>query len=360
MNGDNAQQSSSSKFRILSLDGGGIKGTYTAAVLASIESMTGKEIWRHFDLITGTSTGGIIAVALGMGLPAKDVLKLYEDKGQTIFPVPRHGIRGMLSAAWQHLCGPKHSQEILKESIRAVIGDRKFGQSKVRLVIPAFDGSRGSIQLFKTAHTSEYKQDYLLPAIDVALGTSAAPTYYPAYTHAAGGCFVDGGVWANSPVMVGVLEAIGVLGHRIEDIEMLSIGTTSSPFDVSRARRNGGIASWNKGLIDIFMHAQGEAALGQARLLLRDRFLRVDTVTRPDRFSLDNSREIDDLKGLGVQEARKHEPEISRRFFAKPVSAFVPVNQLAEVECSSMSPIGRQTVTAAGDHCAFAVRTREI
>lgn len=310
--------------RVLALDGGGIRGTYTASVLASLEAMTGKRICDYFDLITGTSTGGIIAVALGLQIPAAKILRLYIDNGTSIFPMAEPGWKAKCAEIWHHLCAPKHSQAVLKDAINDVIGERAFGESKSRLVIPAFDAVRGKPQLFKTAHSTAYKQDYLLPATTVAMGTSAAPTYYPAYTDAGGGCYLDGGVWANSPVMVGLLEATCILGYPIEQVDLLSIGTTCSPFDISKGRRKGGLASWNKGLIELFMESQCDAALGQARLMTSGRMLRIDTMTRTGRFSLDNSNEIADLRALGDQAAREHEREVSRRFLDVPVEEFCP------------------------------------
>jgi patatin-like phospholipase/acyl hydrolase len=309
--------------RVLALDGGGIKGTYTAAVLAEIEAMTGKRIAHHFDLVTGTSTGGIIAVALGLGVPAERILTLYVEQGPTLFPIPKRGRWAALTGLWKHICRPKHSQENLAAAIKDVIQDRKLGESTVRLVIPAFDGVRGNIQLFKTAHTEHYKQDYLLPALTVAIGTAAAPTYYPAYGDPTG-CFLDGGVWANCPVVVGLLEATCILGWNIDEVELLSIGTTTQPYHVSETRRNGGAAAWNVGLIELLTHSQCEAALGQARLMTKGRMLRIDATTSRDRFSLDDAKGIADLRALGIQSAREHEREISRRFLSEPAVPFVP------------------------------------
>lgn len=321
-----------SPFRVLALDGGGIKGTFTAAVLAELEAMTGKRLADHFDLITGTSTGGIIGVALGLGVPASRVLDLYAGRGASIFPVPRPGPRGWLEEWWRHLRGPKHSQEVLEKEIREVLGSRKLGESKVRLVIPAFDGVRGSVQLFKTAHSPDYKQDYQLEAATVALGTAAAPTYFRGYARAGGGCYLDGGLWANSPVVVGLLEATCILGRNIDDVELLSVGTTRCPYHVSHRRRNGGVAHWVAGLPDVFMQAQMEAALGQARLMTRGRLVRIDEMAAPGRFAIDNAGEIADLKSLGQQAARQNEKEISRRFLfapAEPFRPFYPVEQAA-------------------------------
>lgn len=312
------------RFRVLSLDGGGIKGTYTASVLASLEEMTGKKIREHFDLITGTSTGGIIAVALGLDVPIEEILTLYSEHGPEIFPRPSTGVMGKLKEKWRHVRGPKHCQETLSGLMEQSLGKRLFGESKTRLVIPAFDAVRGKPQLFKTAHAPAYLQDYKLLASTVALGTSAAPTYYPAYSDANGACFLDGGVWANSPVVVGLLEATCVLKWPIEQVDLLSIGTTQAPFDVSHAKRNGGVAQWNFGLIELFTEAQVDAALGQARLMTDNRMLRIDTATRPGRFSLDNSSEINDLKALGQQAARLHERVISERFLSSKAEDFLP------------------------------------
>ncbi len=319
----------SKRFRVLSLDGGGIKGTYTASVLASLEKMTGKKIREYFDLIAGTSTGGIIAVAMGVDVAVEEILTLYTEHGSEIFPLPGTGWVGKIMDKWRHLRGPKHCQETLKELMDKKLGERLFGESKTRLVIPAFDAVRGKTQLFKTAHAPAYLQDYKLLASTVALGTSAAPTYYPAYSDSSGICYLDGGVWANSPVVVGLLEATSVLKWPIEQVNLLSIGTTHAPFDISRAKRNGGAAQWNIGLIDLFTEAQVDAALGQARLMTDNRMLRVDTVTRRGRFSLDNSRELDDLRALGEQAARQYEREISNRFLASKAEEFLPCYSVA-------------------------------
>ena len=318
----------SQPFRVLSLDGGGIMGAYTAAVLAELERMTGKSLCDYFDLMTGTSTGGIIAVALGLGVPAARVLQLYLEKGPTIFPPPRLGPLGWAWWNGKHLLRPKHSQAVLQQVVEEVVGDRRLGESRVRLVIPAFDADRGSIQLFKTAHRPEYKQDYLLPASTVALSTAAAPTYYRAYTATGGGCYIDGGVWANCPAMVGILEATCILGHPVAGVEVLSVGTTTEPYHVGARQRRGGIARWGRGAATLFMQAQVEGALGQARLITGNRLLRVNSVTTPGRFSLDNSRVVMSLKAMGEQSARTSEQEISKRFLHSPAAPFVPCNPL--------------------------------
>ena len=312
------------RYRILALDGGGVKGAYTASVLSTLESLTGKSISQHFDLITGTSTGGIIAIAIGLGIPLSEILDLYVSKGPKIFPSPK---RWWLGSAWglmRHLLLPKHSREILQQAIADIIGERRFGESRNRLVIPAFNAVSGDVQLFKTSHTPSFRMDCNRPAVDVALATAAAPTYFQAFTDADGRSYVDGGVWANCPAMVGIAEAVGVLGWPLDSIDVLSIGTTDEPFDISRKKRGGGVFRWNRGLITLFMSAQSRGTLGLANALTNKRILRIDDLTRPGRFSMDDSREVFELKSLGENSARRFADDIQNQFLSSPVETFVP------------------------------------
>src|SRR5277367_2205950 len=147
-----------SRFRILSLDGGGIKGTFTASVVANLEKMLGSPFAQHFDLITGTSTGGIIALALGIGLSGNEILDFYLKKGPQIFPST--GMPERLRHTMRHLVRPKHSSEILRNHLVEVFGEKVLGESCSRLVIPCFDCNAGRVQLFKTAHNHRFVQDY--------------------------------------------------------------------------------------------------------------------------------------------------------------------------------------------------------
>jgi patatin-like phospholipase/acyl hydrolase len=192
-----------SRFRILSLDGGGIKGAFTASVMAALEADTGKAAADYFDLITGTSTGGIVAIGLGLGLAANAIVDFYCKHGPTIFPSTSLVQRTRNSL--RQLFAPKHSHDVLKEALREVLGDRRFGESKTRLVITTYDANAGRIFLLKTAHHERFKYDYRAPAVDVALATSAAPTYFQSspFPDHAGASYVDGGVWANCPALIG-------------------------------------------------------------------------------------------------------------------------------------------------------------
>lgn len=320
------------RYRVLSLDGGGIKGTYTASVLENLERLSSKRISEHFDLIAGTSTGGIIAIAIGLGVPLRQILELYVERGPEIFPAPAPGVGGKLSSLWRHTWRPKHSQEVLAEALDRVIGGRKFGESQNRLVIPAFNAVTGEIHLFKTSHIPAYQMDCQRPATDVALATSAAPTFFSAYHDGRGGVYLDGGVWANCPAVVALTEATAKLGWPAEQIDVLSIGTTSTPFDIKRNKRRAGLFGWNKGVVDVLQQAQSSGMLGVARAMTGQRLLRIDAVARPGRFSLDNASEVSDLQALGENCARQNLETVCQQFLSDPVEAFTPC-----FDCSSVS-----------------------
>lgn len=294
-------------FRILALDGGGIKGAFTAGMLAAWEEDSGLWVRDHFDLITGTSTGGILAIGLGLGLSARQMVEFYQAHGPVIFPVT--GFRRSLGRTIRQLFWPKFSQDVLLRELCAVFGARKFGESTVRLLIPAYDTLRGRIFLFKTGHDPRFKYDLEVPAANVALATAAAPTYFRAAQIAQHeGCgYVDGGVWANCPALAGVVEAVAFLGKRLDELDVLSIGTTYAE-DSVRDLAGAGLVGWGARVVKLLINAQGEAAHKQAMLLLgRERFLRVDSPTRPGEYSLDSADQVQALVALGRGKAVERE-----------------------------------------------------
>lgn len=310
------------RFRILALDGGGVRGTFTASFLAELEKMTDKRLADYFDLIAGTSTGGIIALALGLGIPPNEILDFYLKEGPLIFR--NIGAEGFIRST-RHWFRPKHPREPLKAALERVFGNRKIGASTCRLVIPAFDAVNGQVHVFKTAHHERLKQDYKVLAVDAALATSAAPTFFESYTNSNDQRFIDGGVWANCPAATAILESIGVLGQPLDKIDVLSIGTTASPFSVSARKGRLGLWGWKRLAVNLVMEAQMAAAISQAKLLVGKRLQRVEQIVEGGRFSLDNSKEIGDLKALGISLARHKETEISRLFLYEKAATFQPV-----------------------------------
>jgi patatin-like phospholipase/acyl hydrolase len=312
--------------RVLSIDGGGIKGTFPASFLASLEDTLGGSITSYFDLIVGTSTGGIIAIGLGLGLSAKEILRFYEEHGPSIFCGSR------FTRTLRQVGVSKYNANDLRAALQSVFGDRKIGDSTKRLVVPSCNLDTGEVHIWKTSHHPRLERDYKALAVDAALATAAAPTYFPTHRSAAGSPLLDGGMWANNPVGIAVVEAVGVLGWSKDSLAVLSLGCTTAALDVQAGRyRALGWLYWGFGtkLIDVFMAAQSSAALGMAAHLIGDRanLVRISpTVSRS--FALDNVREIPSLRGLGDSEARKALPTLRNRFFTETADAFIPDHAL--------------------------------
>jgi hypothetical protein len=157
------------RFQILVLDGGGIRGLYSAAVLAKLEDKLGVRIVEHFDLITGTSTGGIIALGLGLGMLPREIVRFYVEAGPRIFS-NRFRWRDCI-----HIVRRKYSGSALQAALNynGAFGDKKLGDSKKRLVIPAYNLGQDKVRVFKTPHHKRLTTDWQIPAWKVAMATSA-------------------------------------------------------------------------------------------------------------------------------------------------------------------------------------------
>jgi hypothetical protein len=317
-------------FRILSLDGGGIMGAFAASALAALEDATDRRVVEHFDLITGTSTGGIIAIGLAMGASAAEICRFYKEDGPKIFPARK----GISEWYWRtrSLIKPAFMSGELKKAILKVVGDRPLKEAQTRLVIPSYDVNTGKIVVFKTPHHPWYTKYCNLPAVDVALATAAAPTYFPAHTIDKWGMFIDGGLWANCPAMVGVVEVLDFLGQAPRHVRMLSVSTTSYPFRIEKPDQLRGLLGWAPKLKDTFMFGQAQAAENMARCLLRSGvFHRIDYVVPPKTYQLDNVGCVRELIPMGRQVAYYHQHlQIVQEIFlnGNKVEPFRPLSEL--------------------------------
>jgi patatin-like phospholipase/acyl hydrolase len=306
-------------FKILSLDGGGLRGAFSASVLAAMEEQSGVRLVDYFDLIAGTSTGGIIALAIAAGIPARDILAFYISHGPLIFS-PATGLEhvGRLIAS---VVRPKHAHGPLRAALEDVFAGRVMGELQTRVVIPTFSATAGRIRLMKTPHHPRLSRDHSRTLVDVALATSAAPYYLPSFTSTDGERFIDGGVWANDPIAVAVVEAVGYLDIPPESVRVLSVGTTTEPYHVEPGTVRRGLLGLAWGLINgqslgLFTAGQASAAQAQARVLLKhaDVIQRIDPIVREGRFRMDQCRDLDELRGMGQDSATRAMPEIRRRF----------------------------------------------
>lgn len=316
-------------YRILSLDGGGIRGVFPAALLARLEEHLEHPIGSYFDLIAGTSTGGIVAIGLGLGLSAKDIVRLYEDRGPAIFD-QQHGLfRNWVMQRWRggrHWFGSKYEATELRAALDEILGDRRLGESKTRLLIPAWHPVLERVYIYKTAHHPRLETDYRQPAIDAAMATAAAPTFLPPHSTANHVELVDGGVWANNPIGAAVVEAVGILQWPASRLKILSIGTLT---DVVAPPRWSGKLPMAAHVTRLFMAGQAHSALGAAKILTGDghdhrSIWRIDQVAPAGRYSLDNASRIAEMKSRAVAEAREQLPELRRQFFTEPAPVFQP------------------------------------
>ncbi len=307
-------------FQILSLDGGGIKGLFSAAVLAKWEEDLGCLISDHFDLIVGTSTGGIIALGLGLGLRPREIVQFYLGQGERIFP---NGWTGAYRTVRQFVAS-KFSPNPLRVALQNCFGEKLLGHSTKRLAIPSYDLGQGEVRVFKTAHNERLRRDFKLPAWKIALATSAAPTYFPAFRDIEDRRLIDGGVWANNPLMLGIVEALAVLKIPHESISALSLGTTE-PVKRRHDRLDaGGFWQWKIDAADVIMCSQSVAATAQATLLLgHDSLLRVNAKVPEGVFSLDKLT-ADKLIAAASHQSLHTAPEIQQRFLNHRASDFVP------------------------------------
>jgi hypothetical protein len=319
--------------RILTIDGGGIRGTFPAAFLANLEQDLDQPIGSYFDLISGTSTGGIIAIGLALGMSAAEILQLYEDKGPAIFAQTRSGLPGWLARRFRFgrwlFWGPKYSAEPLRNALIEVLGERRIGEARTRLVIPAWHPQTQGVYIFKTAHHPRLRTDYKELAVDAAMATAAAPTYFTQHITANDVGLVDGGLWANNPTGIAVVEAIATLGWPADDLKVLSIGCLE---DIKVVREAYGATRLAPQLASLFMAGQSHGSLGIAHILTGDphdrrAIYRISQPVPDGFYTLDDTRRIRSLKDRAFAEARIQKPILQSEFFTEPAEEFVPIHR---------------------------------
>ena len=335
---------SSRTFRVLSLDGGGIRGAFGSACLAKLESSVGRPITDYFDLVTGTSTGGIIAVALGLGVSSKAIRDMYEREGVRIFarrqqqrwsPIKRFGLSLGLWVAGRKvsllesvdlnsLVQARYTNDALERILTELFQGQTLDLVKTtRLVIPAIDLIKGSTVTFKTPHQPNFVRDRNLRAVDVALATAAAPTYFPAAAFN-NTLYCDGGLWANNPSIVGYAEAMKILQVCSEpevplfdhtDVRLLSIGTGVPRYFFKPCEDYDGMIGWGPQLFEVSSGAQSQGAHFEARYLVgSERYRRIDFEMPQSPWPLDAVDRLPELLHIGEEKAVEHFSELKSLF----------------------------------------------
>lgn len=265
-------------YHVLALSGGGYRGLYSAAILRQLEEALGAPLARHFDLICGTSAGGLLALGLADELPAASLQALFEENGTKIFD-SRTGLRKLVGF-WTRA---KHSADGLTQVLQSTFGDTTIGDLKHRVLIPAVNYSTGKGQFFKTPHHPSFELDHRLTLVDAALATSAAPTYFPIARNPRG-TFVDGGLVGNAPGLFGLHEIRTFFpsGEHAK-VRVLSIGTmTNGATMPGGASLDRGISQWGDSLFSLVISAQESSVDYMLRHILKQDYMSLDEKPTPD------------------------------------------------------------------------------
>ncbi len=254
-------------FKVLTIDGGGIKGLYSSKILEHLEEKFACHLSDYFDMFCGTSTGGLIALALSLKIPASEISDFYKEEGPKIFPsfkevefMEKKYSNGTIR---QLINGGKFSDKNLKEALIKIFGEKTIGESKNLLCIPSYNITEARPFVFKFDHKEgDLNRDNKALYVDVALATSAAPTYFPMaeISNYDNKQFVDGGVWGNNPTLIGYLEALQYFvgkGKPFDKLMILSVSSLSlTGGKPTGLKRNRSFLDWKDELFETSITGQ--------------------------------------------------------------------------------------------------------
>jgi predicted acylesterase/phospholipase RssA len=300
--------------KILSIDGGGIRGLIPALILAAIEEKTGTAIADCFDLIAGTSTGGILALGFakddGNGRPqysARDLADIYQSRGREIFS--RSLWKGVSSVGG--LTDELYTHKGLEKILAEYFSDDPLGAGLTKTLITSYD-IHNRQPLFLKSWREEYRS---VKMKDAARATTAAPTYFEPAPTAVGGLskfLIDGGVFINSPAVSAYAEATRIFPED-EEFFVLSLGTGEliRPIPYAEAK-DWGKAGWLAPLLSCMFDGVADAANYQMRMFLGDKYVRLQTSLSIASDDMDNatSGNIENLKAEANRLTRTHKEEM--------------------------------------------------
>jgi patatin-like phospholipase/acyl hydrolase len=285
--------------RVLAIDGGGIRGLIPALVLAELERRAGRRTFELFDMIAGTSTGGILACALCAPdpLPATEVVKLYEEEGPEIFS--RSLFQRIRSA--EGLLDEKYDDAALDRALERFLAQKRLAETRPDLIVPSYDTNLPGPYFFKTTKAKETPELDDFPLSIVARATSAAPTYFEA-VEAGERALVDGGVFATNPAMCAFAEVLNREDVSPRDVVLLSLGTGERTHKRSFDEiKNWGLAMWARPILDVVFDGVSDAVNYQLeRVLSGERYWRLQVELTVASDDLDDASE-DNLAKLRGQ-----------------------------------------------------------
>jgi uncharacterized protein len=285
-------------FRIVSFDGGGLKGLISLGMIERITAAVGSSSWlMDADMYAGTSTGGLIALALACGRSVSDISSFYMQYGGRIFD--RHSLTYITSL--NKFLHAGYENKWLKKAIESILYDTTIDTLEKKVLITSFDlcekvGKR-KCWAPKIFHNFRGSGQDRVRLTDVGLYTTAAPVYLPTVDG-----YIDGGVCANNPAMCALAQAVDSRTeecHQLDDIRILSFGTGVNPEAVSGKKLRWGILGWNVKLLRIIMDGSVGIADYQCRHLLGDtRYKRFEADLK-DTIDMDDAAQINRMIAVG-------------------------------------------------------------
>jgi uncharacterized protein len=289
-------------FKMLTIDGGGLRGIYPAYILLKLKELTGFDPVRDVDLLAGTSTGSIIAAGLAIGKPIEEIVELYEVKGREIFAGKKFSVDGMYKS--------KYSKDALRSVLHEQMGDITMGEIKKPLLIPTTDIGNGNVFIVRSNYSADYKRDRATKLVDVVVASCSAPTYFdPEKVQEF--LLADGGLWANNPASIALTEALGHFKKKRHNIKLLSVGTGTNQayYKITGhdTRKWGLLTGWEGGrMIETILGLQARSVEYTIdRILEPTNVVRIN-FSRSDISALDNPDIMDELKAKAVEDVYKY------------------------------------------------------
>ncbi len=284
-------------YRILSFDGGGLRGLISLGLLKRLSSQDGCKDWfMNADMYAGTSTGGLIALSLASGKNIDEIISFYKELGPSLF---NKSTFYYISSVFKFFHAG-YRNVVLDHQLKSMFGEMRLNELKKNVVVASFDlsskvGKRNSWapKIFHNFNGGDQDKDLVRK---VGLYTSAAPTYLPSVEG-----YVDGGVCANNPSMCAlaeVLDSRNTPRRNLSDVTPVSVGTGENPVSVRRKRVKWGIIGWNKKLLTMIMDGPVGIAHFQCKnILSEDKYRRMQVEMSED-IGMDDASKIPEMISL--------------------------------------------------------------
>jgi len=289
------------RYRILSLDGGGIRGLLASRLLERLAAQ--RPGWMDsIDLLAGTSTGAILAAGIAAGLEPSAISRIYSERGREVFDETIWDLTDV-----DRLVRADYRNENLEIVLAQTFGARTLGELERKVIISAFDldshePTREGVRSWKPKFFHNFEEpgsrDRDERVVDVLMRSCAAPTYFPVYQG-----FIDGGVVANNPSMCALAQALhdDTGGQHVSYIALLSVGTGANPRYLDTLDGDWGYAQWLKPLINIVLEGGSGIADYECAQILGKRYHRLNPVL-PHPIGLDAVDELDMLERLAARQ----------------------------------------------------------